>query len=129
MSLLFQIALVALALWIAWRRLKVPVPAGTGSSVVSTIYVVANAGDEQGSPAPIETTLLASASDAALLAKANTVWLSGSGDRGTCVPIVRGLLNFFGQRPSTSAAATAAASLEVYAPKHVRGGLYFEARF
>jgi len=55
---------------IAWRRLKVP--AGPGSPVVSTIYVVANAGDEQVSPAPIETTLLASASDAALLANANT---------------------------------------------------------
>jgi hypothetical protein len=40
-----------------------------------------------------------------------------------------GLLNLFGQRPETSRAATSAASLKVYAPKRVRGGLYFEARF
>jgi hypothetical protein len=40
-----------------------------------------------------------------------------------------GLANLFGQRPSTSKAATAAASLSLYAPTHVRSGLYFEARF
>jgi hypothetical protein len=39
------------------------------------------------------------------------------------------LLNAFGQRPATSKAAVAAASLKVYAPKRIRGGLYFEARF
>ena len=41
---------------------------------------------------------------------------------------VAGLLNAFGQRPETSRAATAAASLKVYAPSRVRGGLYYEAR-
>ena len=51
------------------------------------MYVAATAGDEQVKPAPRDTTLVASASDAALLAKANTVWLSGSGNRGTCLPI------------------------------------------
>jgi hypothetical protein len=40
-----------------------------------------------------------------------------------------GLANLFGQRPGTSKAATAAASLSVYAPAHLRSGLYFEARF
>ena len=40
-----------------------------------------------------------------------------------------GLLNVFGQRPETSRAAASAASLKVYAPTRVRGGLYFEARF
>ena len=40
-----------------------------------------------------------------------------------------GLANLFGQRPGTSKASTAAASLSVYAPAHVRSGLYFEARF
>ncbi|MDX6409638.1 MAG: hypothetical protein QOE13_2709 [Gaiellaceae bacterium] len=40
-----------------------------------------------------------------------------------------GLLNVFGQRPATSTAASAAAALKVYAPKHVRSGLYYEARF
>ena len=42
---------------------------------------------------------------------------------------VLGLANLFGQRPGTSKASTAAASLSVYAPAHVRSGLYFEARF
>jgi hypothetical protein len=40
-----------------------------------------------------------------------------------------GLLNAFGQRPATSKAAVAAASLKVYAPKRIRGGLFYEARF
>jgi len=40
-----------------------------------------------------------------------------------------GLANLFGQRPDTSKAATAAASLSLYAPTHLRSGLYFEARF
>jgi hypothetical protein len=40
-----------------------------------------------------------------------------------------GLLNVFGQRPATSTAATSSASLKVYAPKRVRSGLYYEARF
>jgi hypothetical protein len=42
---------------------------------------------------------------------------------------VVGLANFFGQRPGTTKAATSAASLSVYTPAHLRGGLYFEARF
>jgi hypothetical protein len=42
---------------------------------------------------------------------------------------VAALANLFGQRPHTSKAATAAASLSVYAPTHLRSGLYFEARF
>jgi hypothetical protein len=40
-----------------------------------------------------------------------------------------GVLNLFGQRPSTTAADAEAARLEVYAPKRVRGGLFYEARF
>src|SRR4051794_35800428 len=43
--------------------------------------------------------------------------------------IVLALLNFFGQHPSTSRADGPAASLDVYAPSRVRGGLLFEARF
>jgi len=42
---------------------------------------------------------------------------------------VLGLLNVFGQRPSTSRAAAATAELEVYAPTRVRAGLYYMARF
>jgi hypothetical protein len=40
-----------------------------------------------------------------------------------------GLLNLFGQRPATSKAAVSAGSLKLYAPRRVRSGLYFEARF
>ena len=39
------------------------------------------------------------------------------------------LVNLFGQRPSTTAAEADAATLEVYAPERVRGGLFYEARF
>jgi hypothetical protein len=42
---------------------------------------------------------------------------------------VLGLANVFGQRPSTHTASTGAASLEVYAPTRLRGGLLFSARF
>jgi hypothetical protein len=40
-----------------------------------------------------------------------------------------GLLNVFGQRPSTVRAETGAATLSVYAPHAVRGGVFMEARF
>jgi hypothetical protein len=43
--------------------------------------------------------------------------------------IVLGLLNVFGQRPSTTTADSPSASLEVFAPEHLRGGLLWEARF
>jgi hypothetical protein len=39
------------------------------------------------------------------------------------------LVNIFGQRPSTSTAATPAARLKVYTPTSLRGGLLYEARF
>jgi hypothetical protein len=40
-----------------------------------------------------------------------------------------GLANVFGQRPVTASADTAEASLSLYAPNHLRGGLLFSARF
>jgi hypothetical protein len=43
--------------------------------------------------------------------------------------LLAGLLNVFGQRPQTVYAAGPAASLKLYAPTRVRGGLYYEARF
>ena len=46
-----------------------------------------------------------------------------------CLFLLAALLNVFGQRPSTSEASVAATQLKVYAPKRVRSGLYFEARF
>src|SRR4051812_3954595 len=45
------------------------------------------------------------------------------------VVLVLGLANVFGQRPSTSRAATPAAVLSVYAPARVRGGILYTARF
>jgi hypothetical protein len=38
------------------------------------------------------------------------------------------LLNFFGQRPQTGKASVAAATLSVYAPTRLRGGLLWEGR-
>ena len=43
--------------------------------------------------------------------------------------LLAALLNAFGQRPSTSSAAVAAAGLHVYAPTHARSGLMYAARF
>jgi hypothetical protein len=45
------------------------------------------------------------------------------------VLLALGLLNLFGQRPSTTTADASAATLEVHAPERVRGGLYYQARF
>jgi hypothetical protein len=44
------------------------------------------------------------------------------------VPLLA-LLNVFGQRPHLETAQAAPASLELYAPRRVRGGLLWEARF
>jgi hypothetical protein len=43
--------------------------------------------------------------------------------------VLLGLLNVFGQRPASSTAEGRAATLDVYSPKRVRSGLYFESRF
>jgi hypothetical protein len=43
------------------------------------------------------------------------------------VPVLA-LLGLFGQRPTTSSAANGAATLEVYSPTRVRGGLLFTTR-
>jgi len=45
------------------------------------------------------------------------------------VPLLAALVNVFGQRPTTSKASVADASLSIYGPKRVRGGLIFEVRF
>ena len=44
------------------------------------------------------------------------------------VPILA-LFNLFGQRPTTSKASVSAATLSVYAPTRLRGGLLWEGRF
>ena len=46
-----------------------------------------------------------------------------------CIPLVLALLNVFGQRPQTTELSVGDASLTIYAPERVRGGLYYEARF
>lgn len=43
--------------------------------------------------------------------------------------VLAGLFNAFGQRPASTTVANAQASLKVYAPARVRGGLLWEARF
>jgi hypothetical protein len=43
--------------------------------------------------------------------------------------VLLGLLNVFGQRPSTTTASAPAAELKLYSPERVRGGLFFESRF
>jgi hypothetical protein len=44
------------------------------------------------------------------------------------IPVVA-LFNVFGQRPDTDTLVSPAASLKIYAPSHLRGGLLYEARF
>ena len=46
-----------------------------------------------------------------------------------CVPLVLGLLNVFGQHPTSSDAASPDATLRVSSPTHARGGLMFQVRF
>lgn len=43
--------------------------------------------------------------------------------------LVVALANVFGQRPSTVKATVPAATFAIYAPTHLRSGLYYEARF
>ena len=42
--------------------------------------------------------------------------------------LLAGLLNVFGQRPTTSHAAVPVADFEVFAPEDLRGGLYYQGR-
>ena len=43
--------------------------------------------------------------------------------------LVLALFNVFGQRPQTDIATSSPATLKVYAPTHLRGGLLWQARF
>jgi hypothetical protein len=44
------------------------------------------------------------------------------------IMIFAALLNVFGQRPTTTLAASSVADLEVFAPEALRGGLYYQGR-
>jgi hypothetical protein len=43
--------------------------------------------------------------------------------------LLLGLLNVFGQRPQTDVVESDVARLELYSPKRLRSGLYYESRF
>jgi len=64
-----------------------------------------------------------------LVGRRNEVWVR----RGllaliAAIPVVA-LLNVFGQRPDTHTLVSSAASLKIYAPARLRGGLLYEGRF
>jgi hypothetical protein len=91
------------------------------------------AGKAPGSAYPVE---MASVPDGVILerdrdlvGRAWQIWLR----RGlfALLPLVSilALVNLFGQRPSNETVTSAAASLELYAPKRVRSGLLWQARF
>jgi hypothetical protein len=67
--------------------------------------------------------------DRDLVGRRKEIWVRRGLFAVLCVVPMLALLNVFGQRPSGSDAAVAAARLHVYAPARVRGGLPFEARF
>jgi hypothetical protein len=46
-----------------------------------------------------------------------------------CLVPVLALVNVFGQRPDSTTLVAPAASMKVYAPSHLRGGLLYDARF
>jgi hypothetical protein len=67
--------------------------------------------------------------DRDLETRRNDIWIRRGLFALVCAVPVLALLNVFGQRPQTSAAASAAARLTVLAPARVRGGLLYQARF
>jgi hypothetical protein len=67
--------------------------------------------------------------DRDLEGRQNDIWVRrGLMALVAAVPIIA-LFNVFGQRPDSHTLAGPAASLKIYAPSHVRGGLIYEARF
>jgi hypothetical protein len=78
--------------------------------------------------APIPDTIVLKR-DRDLAGRQNEIWVRRGLFVLVCVVPLLALLNLFGQRPSGSTAAVAAAKLNVYAPTRVRGGVLFEARF
>jgi hypothetical protein len=87
-----------------------------------------SAGRKQAMPAAPETLTLKRHRDLEGLEKRGVaVRRIGLGLLG--VVALLGLLNVFGQRPSTATADAPAARLQVYAASHLRGGLLYMARF
>jgi hypothetical protein len=61
--------------------------------------------------------------------RAHRVWYRRALVSLLVVFVVLGALNVFGQRPAGTTVQSREASLELYAPTKVRGGVFFEARF
>jgi hypothetical protein len=61
--------------------------------------------------------------------RANEIWLRRGLFALLPVVAVLALLNVFGQRPQTTIESSPAATLKIFAPARVRGGVPFEARF
>ena len=67
--------------------------------------------------------------DRDLEGRRNDIWIRrGLMALVAAVPVVA-LFNVFGQRPDTTTLVSPAASLKIYAPSKLRGGLLYEARF
>jgi hypothetical protein len=64
-----------------------------------------------------------------LAGRERTVWIRRTLIALLCLVPILALLNVFGQRPHTVRGDAPAAAMKVYAPLHLRSGLYFEARF
>lgn len=64
-----------------------------------------------------------------LTGRKNEVWFRRSILALIALVAVLALLNVLGQRPSTNTVASDAATLSVYSPSRVRGGLLFTTRF
>jgi hypothetical protein len=64
-----------------------------------------------------------------LVGRGSAPWVRRIGLLVLLALVVAALLNVFGQRTSTSSASGPAASLAIDAPKRVRGGVIFQARF
>jgi len=67
--------------------------------------------------------------DRDLEGRENDIWVRrGLMTLIAAIPVIA-LFNVFGQRPDTNMLVSPVASLKIYAPSHLRGGLLYEARF
>src|SRR3954452_2640460 len=64
-----------------------------------------------------------------LAGRRHAIWYRRAALAVLVVFLLLGLLNVFGQRPHGTTLDSDRASLELYAPTHLRGGLLYEARF
>ena len=67
--------------------------------------------------------------DRDLEGRAGDIWVRRVLFALVCLVPVIALFNVFGQRPDSRTLVAPEASMKVYAPSHLRGGLLYEARF